>query len=295
MILPSPKYAKAKGREHEIKMLGLLYEEGCATASKLGQFVFGIKFNPRHSFHHRIIRRLGTAQQIASFSGPLRERLFYITREGAARIKDEGGIAAENYLGSVDYHSGRSGLTILHNLGVLDCRIRLEDSDCKWIPKSIIQAAWQQNNVHIKAIPDALVGRESDLDFWPYKIPFALEFERSSKSRKDRYLKIFRGESLLGNRVAGVIIVTRQSQVDLWLQTLDELSFNPQFEILTRKGKTKLSVSPLHLRFWKITTLEKLAGAVDSARAAHTDGITPFPWDSYRPWLNWWEYIRSPY
>lgn len=279
----SPREAWTISRTREIYALLFLYEQGIATSKQIGQFVMRAAFNPRCKYHHLLMRRMHERRLVAYISSPaVPDRVYFLTDNGSALLLEKWG-CGDYWIPHVDFHSGRSGTTTAHHLAVNDIRIKCMECGYDFISERTIRAAWGKE---FSKIPDALIGIPSVIGYWPSTIPIALELENSSRSENRRLQMIGRTENLIGKRVAGILVVGKKGVVGTWRKTLKRAKERQAYTLLDKRGLNSHHFSSKLLRFWSVTTIDKLHETLSSIRTAYLpEGIAPFSWEMYSPWL----------
>ena len=283
-LSPNPQAARAIARRREERALKLLYEQGGAVSAQLGRHMYGPAFRPSHHNHLSVLRRLRRRGLVAFITTPLGPRLYYLTPLGHAAVAEQ--VAPDHRLPRASFHSGRSPVTLAHDLGVLDLRLAVENRKLEFISEKILRAAWGKQAG--PKLPDGLIGLPSSYSYWPYRVPVALEYEYSPRSRLRRLLMLAAGEAIIGRRVAAVVVVTRPATVEAWKTTVDQARREPVFRILGTGGWKQVRLDTSLLRFWAFCTPESLISLLEYEGlrlARRSQGTAEWPWESYSPWL----------
>lgn len=285
-LCPSPQASRALARIREAAALRLLYEQGGATSAQLGRYMYGNAFKPQTHNHLTVIRRLRRRGLIAFITTTLGVRLYYLTPLGHAEMADL--VEPDYRLPRTDFRSGRSSVTLAHDLGVLGLRLAVEECGLSFVSEKTLRTAWGSKAA--PKVPDGLIGIPSAYPYWPHKVPIALEFEHSPRSITRRLLMLSAGEKIIGKRVAAVIVVARQSAVDGWRSAIDQARQRPVFEVMGAGGRRRVKLDVALLRFWSFCVPEALPGLLnegDGLRLARrSEGVAEWPWDCYLPWLS---------
>jgi hypothetical protein len=282
-LMSSPQESISIARKREFACLVFIYEQGMATADQIGQHVLGTQFNPQNKYHLTLVRRLRKRQLIAYFTSPAtRRRVFYLTNYGADMLLNSWG-DADHWIPHVDYHAPRAGSSIAHHLMVNDLRINSEHEGIDFISERIIRKVWGDD---IPKIPDGLLGIPSHMRYWPDRIPVALEYENSARSKDRRFLMLYAGEKIIGKRVGGIVIVSKPATLRIWKQTFILGTQTPTISVLGKRGKKTIRLNTNLFRFWYTSTPESLHTELAKIRIAHfSEGQASNVWSLYSPWL----------